>query len=61
LESAATQTALARPPHSQDRAGQWDGVGLDIARATRTWIQYGTVSFAVLCIIIGAVEGLFGR
>ncbi len=34
---------------------------LDIVRATRSWIQYGTVGFAVLCILIGAVEALFGR
>lgn len=39
----------------------WDGSGIEIARATRSWIQYGTVAFAVLCIVIGAVEGLFGR
>jgi len=35
--------------------------GLDILRATRTWIQYGVVGFALLCIVIGAVEALFGR
>jgi hypothetical protein len=38
-----------------------DDTGIQIIRATRTWIQYGTVGFAVVCIIIGAVEGLFGR
>jgi hypothetical protein len=35
--------------------------GIEIIRATRSWIQYGTVGFAVMCIVIGAVEGLFGR
>jgi hypothetical protein len=39
----------------------WDGSGIEIVRATRSWIQYGTVAFAVICIIIGAVEALFGR
>jgi hypothetical protein len=38
-----------------------DDTGIQIIRATRTWIQYGTVGFAVVCIVIGAVEGLFGR
>jgi hypothetical protein len=39
----------------------WEGSGREIARATRSWIQYGTVMFAVMCIVIGAVEALFGR
>ncbi len=39
----------------------WDGAGLEIVRTTRSWIQYGTVAFAVICIVIGAVEALFGR
>jgi hypothetical protein len=39
----------------------WDGSGVEIVRATRSWIQYGTLAFAVLCIVIGAVEALFGR
>jgi hypothetical protein len=38
-----------------------DEAGIEIVRATRTWIQYGAVGFAVLCIVIGAVEALFGR
>jgi hypothetical protein len=38
-----------------------DETGIQILRATRSWIQYGTVGFAVVCILIGAVEGLFGR
>ena len=33
----------------------------DIIHATRSWIQYGTVGFAVLCIAIGAVEALLGK
>jgi hypothetical protein len=39
----------------------WDGSGVEIVRATRSWIQYGTLAFAVICIVIGAVEALFGR
>jgi hypothetical protein len=39
----------------------WEVSGIEIARATRSWIQYGTVAFAVLCIVIGAVEALLGR
>jgi len=35
--------------------------GIQIIRATRSWIQYGTVGFAVICILIGALEGIFGR
>jgi hypothetical protein len=45
-----------------ERTSYWlDGTGIPILRATRTWIQYGTVGFAVMCILIGAVEGVFGR
>jgi hypothetical protein len=39
----------------------WRESGLEIARATRSWIQYGTLAFAVICIVVGAVEALFGR
>jgi len=38
-----------------------DDTGIQIIRATRSWIQYGMVGFAVLCIVIGAVEGLLSR
>jgi hypothetical protein len=34
---------------------------LTIIRATRVWVQYGIFGFAVFCIVIGAVESLFGR
>jgi hypothetical protein len=30
-------------------------------RATRIWIQYGVFGFAVMCIVVGAVESLFGK
>jgi hypothetical protein len=38
-----------------------DGFATDIARATRSWIQYGMFGFAVICIVIGAIQGLLGR
>jgi hypothetical protein len=38
-----------------------EDTGILIVRATRSWIQYGTVGFAVFCILVGAVEALFGR
>jgi hypothetical protein len=28
---------------------------------TRNWIQYGLLGFTIGCILIGAVERLFGR
>ena len=39
----------------------WLDDGVNVLRATRGWIQYGTVGFAILCIVVGAVEALFGR
>ena len=34
---------------------------IGVVHLTRTWVQYGIFGFAVLCIVIGAVEALFGR
>ncbi len=34
---------------------------IEVVHLTRTWVQYGILGFAVLCIVIGAVEALFGR
>jgi hypothetical protein len=48
-------------PYEVSALPWWDGSGVEIVRATRSWIQYGTVAFAVICIVIGAVEALFGR
>lgn len=39
----------------------WDETGVELVRATRSWIQYGSLAFAVICIVIGAVEALFSR
>jgi len=43
------------------RVAWLDDTGIQIVRATRSWVQYGTLGFAVVCIIIGAVEALFGK
>ena len=51
----------AAHPTATETIWDWpDGFALDIARATRTWIQYGMLGFAVLCIVIGAVKGILG-
>jgi hypothetical protein len=34
---------------------------ISVVHLTRTWVQYGIFGFAVICIVIGAVEALFGR
>ena len=34
---------------------------IEVIHLTRRWVQYGILGFAVLCIVIGAVEALFGR
>jgi hypothetical protein len=65
IESAEKQSVEA--PASESPASSlidalWlEEAGVEIIRATRSWIQYGTVGFAVICIVIGAVEALFGR
>jgi len=52
------------PPESSDivesTVAQVDAQ-LSVIHATRTWIQYGVFGFAVFCIVVGAVEALFGR
>jgi hypothetical protein len=48
------------PPETTDQ--RWlEDTSRDIVRATRSWIQFGTLGFAALCIVIGAVEALFGK
>jgi hypothetical protein len=34
---------------------------LSVMHATRIWLHYGVVGFAVFFIVVGAVEALFGR
>ena len=51
----------SRPEPAEEAPWNWsEGFALDIARATRTWIQYGMVGFAVACIVIGAIKGALG-
>jgi hypothetical protein len=60
-------TGERQPPDAVSRQqehpspGWLDETSIQIIHATRSWIQYGTVGFAVICIVIGAVEALFGR
>lgn len=34
---------------------------ITVIRLTRAWVQLGIFGFAVFCIIVGAVEAMFGR
>ena len=52
------ETANAEPVVSPDRP---ETVYREIIRATHWWVLYGSGGFAVLCILIGALEGLFSR
>jgi hypothetical protein len=68
LEVPAESTAQITEPAVDDPKVEQAWLGMDledtsreIVRATRSWIQYGTLGFAVLCIVVGAVEALFGR
>ncbi|HTS48728.1 MAG TPA: hypothetical protein VMH05_12335 [Bryobacteraceae bacterium] len=51
---AACVEPLVNPEHPET-------VYREIIRATHWWVLYGSGGFAVACILIGAVEGLFGR
>jgi hypothetical protein len=46
---------------SETTAAEQPIESVSVIHATRTWVQYGIFGFAVLCIIIGAMEALFGR
>jgi hypothetical protein len=59
--ASAEQNQVDESVSAQESAYWLDETGIPILRATRSWIQYGTVGFAVICIVIGAVEALFGR
>jgi hypothetical protein len=55
-ESPAPESSDIRPVNVAQVKHQ-----LSVMHATRTWIQYGVFGFAVFCIVLGAVEALFGR
>jgi hypothetical protein len=60
--SPSTEQASSNQTVRAARNNIWlDGAGAEIMHATRYWVQYGTLGFAVICIVIGAVEGLLGR
>jgi hypothetical protein len=56
-EESQPRLADAGPTEPADEPLEY----VSVIRATRTWIQYGIFGFAVLCIVIGAVEAMFGR
>jgi len=61
---AARTSVGARVALAERTASRTEALDLpydEILRATQWWLLYGTVGFAVLCIVIGAVESLFGR
>jgi hypothetical protein len=61
-EKQSVEVQASEAPASSLIDALWlEEAGVEIIRATRSWIQYGTVGFAVICIVIGAVEALFGR
>jgi hypothetical protein len=39
---------------------QQDYLAVSVIRLTRTWVQYGVFGFTVFCIVMGALEALFG-
>jgi hypothetical protein len=68
---AACEAAVAVEPEQNTEADAGSGASpvappqaieyIEVIHLTRTWVQYGILGFAVLCIVIGAVEALFGR
>jgi hypothetical protein len=60
VEQAQVYEQVSVPEISPARVW-WGETGVEVVHATRSWIQYGTLAFAVICIVIGAVEALFGR
>ena len=46
---------------AQEFEKTWVEDAVNVLRATRGWIQYGVVGFAILCVVVGAVEALFDR
>jgi hypothetical protein len=69
IESACAEPAVLATPEPEVAAEPTLEVAapaksieyVGVIHLTRTWVQYGVFGFAVLCIVIGAVEALFGR
>jgi hypothetical protein len=60
---AAVGTEQPQPePQDPEPAGEVEPAEyIGVIHLTRTWVQYGIFGFAVLCIVIGAVEALLGK
>ena len=62
MSPAAGKEVDAAPLVAAEQAPAYTSEDLRaILNYTRNWIQYGLVGFTVTCILIGAVESLFGR
>lgn len=67
IDSAGAEPAIPTEPEQNadapaDQAAPTRSIEyVAVIHLTRTWVQYGVFGFAVLCIVIGAVEALFGR
>ena len=70
MESATQLCSAPEPAEPAVNAGQPEPVidpqqleaaYIEVIRTTHWFVLYGTGGFAVLCILIGAVESLFGR
>ena len=67
--SEVSHQAIAAEPNANESEGNTEPPTtpspnteyMGVVHLTRTWVQYGIFGFAVLCIVIGAVEALFGR
>jgi hypothetical protein len=66
-ETSVEAAADPQPEAPQEELDQTESAEIPpyeyigVIHLTRTWVQYGIFGFAVLCIVIGAVEALFGR
>jgi hypothetical protein len=58
LQPQQVEPRLVQPAVQAEQA---DAVYREIIRTTHQCVLYGSGGFAVLCILVGAVEALFGR
>lgn len=68
MEAVAAEVAPAVIEPAADGSAESEPIAVEppkdyasVAHLTRTWVQYGIFGFAILCIVIAAVEALFGR
>ena len=60
VSAAKSITPEQDPPPEPDRKNEPSPYAV-VVHLTRNWVHAGIFGFAVLCIVIGAVEALFGR